>query len=317
MADAASVLDDLGADQFVTIGWSGGGPHALACAALLPGRCLAATSLAGVAPAQAAGLDWVAGMGPENIEEFGAAEQGEAALTAYLTPEADGLRQVTGEQVADELGGLVSAVDRDVVTAEFADYLAALFRAALSTGIAGWRDDDLAFVADWGFPAEQAGQVPVAVWQGDEDRMVPYPHGAWLAGHIPGARAHLLTGEGHLSLAVRQFGAVLDDLLDLAGRPAAPGPGPPRADLRGRPGPAGVAADLPVRGHPARPGRRRAPHAAARAPAPGPRRAGGPGSARCPPAARRPPRRRAPGGPWPGSAPAPRRSPGRSPAAGT
>ena len=106
------------------------------------------------------------------------------------------------------------------VTAEFADYLAALFHAALSTGIAGWRDDDLAFVADWGFPAEQAGQVPVAVWQGSEDRMVPYPHGTWLAGHIPGARAHLLTGEGHLSLAVRQFGAVLDDLLDLAGRPA-------------------------------------------------------------------------------------------------
>ena len=120
VADAASVLDDLGADQFVTIGWSGGGPHALACAALLPGRCLAATSLAGVAPARAAGLDWVAGMGPENIEEFGAAEQGAAALTAYLAPEADGLRQVTGEQVADELGGLVSAVDRDVVTAEFA-----------------------------------------------------------------------------------------------------------------------------------------------------------------------------------------------------
>jgi len=220
VADAASVLDDLGADQFVTVGWSGGGPHALACAALLPGRCLAATSLAGVAPARAAALDWAAGMGPENIEEFGAAERGEAALTTYLTAEADELRQVTGEQVADALGGLVPAVDRDVVTAEFADYLAAAFHAALSTGIAGWRDDDLAFVADWGFPVEQAGQVPVAVWQGSEDRMVPYPHGTWLTGHIPGARGHLLTGEGHLSLAVRGFGAVLDDLLDLAGRPA-------------------------------------------------------------------------------------------------
>ena len=159
-------------------------------------------------------------MGPETIEEFGAAGQGEAALTAYLTAEADALRQVTGEQVADSLGGLVSAADRDVVTAQFADYLAALFRAALSTGIGGWRDDDLAFVSDWGFPVEQAGQVPVAVWQGTEDRMVPHPHGAWLAGHIPGARPHLLRGEGHLTLAVRDYGAVLDDLLDLAGRPA-------------------------------------------------------------------------------------------------
>jgi pimeloyl-ACP methyl ester carboxylesterase len=225
VADAVSVLDELGADQFVTVGWSGGGPHALACAALLPGRCLAAASLAGVAPGQAAGLDWLAGMGPENIEEFGAAEQGEAALTAYLEPEAEELRQVTAEQVADALGGLVSAADRAVVTAEFAGYLAGAFRAAVSTGIAGWRDDDFAFVTDWGFPVAQAGQIPVAVWQGTEDRMVPYSHGAWLAEHIPGARAHLLTGEGHLTLAVHGFGAVLDDLLDLAGITGARAPG--------------------------------------------------------------------------------------------
>jgi pimeloyl-ACP methyl ester carboxylesterase len=225
VADAASVLDELGTDQFVTVGWSGGGPHALACAALLPGRCLAAASLAGVAPAQAAGLDWLAGMGPENIEEFAATAQGAAALTAYLEPEADELRQVTAGQVAEALGGLVSAADRDVVTADFAGYLATSFRAALSTGIAGWRDDDLAFVADWGFPVQEAGQVPVAVWQGTEDRMVPHPHGAWLAGHIPGARAHLLAGEGHLTLAARSFGAVLDDLLDLAGLTGAWAPG--------------------------------------------------------------------------------------------
>ena len=68
--------------------------------------------------------------------------------------------------------------------------------------------------------------MPVAVWQGTEDRMVPHPHGAWLAGHIPGARAHLLTGEGHLTLAVRRFGAVLDDLLELAGHPAGAGTRP-------------------------------------------------------------------------------------------
>jgi pimeloyl-ACP methyl ester carboxylesterase len=225
VADAVSVLDELGTDQFVTVGWSGGGPHALACAALLPGRCLAAVSLAGVAPARAAGLDWLAGMGPENIEEFAATERGAAALTAYLEPEADGLRKVTAEQVAKELGGLVSAADEDVVTAEFADYLATSFRAALSTGIEGWRDDDLAFAADWGFPVQQAGQVPVAVWQGTEDRMVPHSHGAWLAGHIPGARAHLLAGEGHLTLAARSFAAVLDDLLDLAGLTGARAPG--------------------------------------------------------------------------------------------
>ena len=218
-ADVAAVLDGLGARQFVTVGWSGGGPHALACAALLPGRCLAAASLAGVAPAHAAGLDWMAGMGPENVAEFTAAGLGETPLTAFLEEAAAGLGQVTGQQVAEEMGGLISAADRAVVTAEFADYLAESFRIALRAGIAGWRDDDIAFVSDWGFPLEQAGAVPVAIWQGEEDRMVPFSHGAWLAGHIPGARGHLARGEGHRTLAARSFGTVLDDLLDLAGHP--------------------------------------------------------------------------------------------------
>ncbi len=232
--DAAAVLDGLGARQFVTVGWSGGGPHALACAALLPSRCLAAASLAGVAPAQAGGLDWLAGMGPENVAEFTAARQGGATLTTFLEEAAAGLSEVTGQQVAEELGGLIAAADRAVVTAEFADYLAGSFRAALRGGIAGWRDDDLAFVSDWGFPVEQAGAVPVAVWQGDADRMVPFSHGAWLAGHIPGARAHLAPGEGHLTLAVRSFGVVLDDLLDLAGQPPA---GPDPAERTGQAAP--------------------------------------------------------------------------------
>jgi len=47
--DVAAVLGELGAETFVTAGWSGGGPHALACAALLPGRCLAAATIAGAA----------------------------------------------------------------------------------------------------------------------------------------------------------------------------------------------------------------------------------------------------------------------------
>jgi pimeloyl-ACP methyl ester carboxylesterase len=98
----------------------------------------------------------------------------------------------------------------------------------VSAGIAGWRDDDLAFVQDWGFslgwdapaedpPAEDPPTAPVAVWQGGEDRMVPFAHGQWLASNIPGARAHLLPGEGHLTLTVTAMDRILDDLLDLAG----------------------------------------------------------------------------------------------------
>ncbi|HLH84493.1 MAG TPA: alpha/beta fold hydrolase [Trebonia sp.] len=217
-ADVAAVLDALGADTFVSIGWSGGGPHSLACAALLPGRCLAAASVAGVAPYRAEGLDFLAGMGPENVAEFGAAVAGPDALTAYLEAEAGPLGQVTADDVAAALGGLVSEADRVALTGDFASCVAASLRAALVNGIAGWRDDDLAFVADWGFPVGPM-PAPVAIWQGDQDRMVPCAHGQWLAAHIPGARVHLRPGDGHLTLTVTAIGEILSDLLGLAGLP--------------------------------------------------------------------------------------------------
>ena len=216
-ADLAAVLDAMGAGEFVTVGWSGGGPHALACAALLSGRCLAAASMAGVAPYGADDLDWLAGMGAENIEEFSAAQAGAEALTRFLEPAAREMAAMTAADVTAGLGDLVSEADQAAVTGEYADYLAASFRAAVADGVAGWRDDDLAFTADWGFTMADAGAgAPVAVWQGDQDMMVPYSHGQWLAAHIPGVRAHLLPGEGHLTL-VHVFGAILDDLMDLAG----------------------------------------------------------------------------------------------------
>jgi len=222
--DVAAVLDHLGVGRFVTVGWSGGGPHALACAARMPGRCLAAATMAGVAPYLADGLDWRAGMGPENLAEFAAAAAGGQELIGFLATAADGMAQITGEHLAAGLGGLVDDADRAAITGEFAEYLAASFRAALRDGVAGWRDDDIAFVRDWGFSVSDGFAVPVAVWQGDQDRMVPASHGEWLAGHLPGARAHMLRGEGHLTLAAQLFGSILDDLLDLAGLlPVSPG----------------------------------------------------------------------------------------------
>jgi pimeloyl-ACP methyl ester carboxylesterase len=214
--DIAAVLDELGADTFVTYGVSGGGPHALACAANLPGRCLAAASVAGVAPFDVEGLDFLAGMGPENVVEFGAAVEGAEALSKYLEREAETLGVVTADDIAAAFGGLVSDVDKAALTGEYAADLAAQLRAAVRNGIAGWRDDDLAFAADWGFSLDKI-EAPVAVWQGDQDRMVPYAHGQWLAARLPGARVHLMPGEGHLSLVVIALSDILDDLLDMAG----------------------------------------------------------------------------------------------------
>jgi pimeloyl-ACP methyl ester carboxylesterase len=222
-ADVTTILDRLGAAGFVALGWSGGGPHALASAALAGGRCRAVASLAGVAPRGAAGLDWLSGMGPENIEEFAAAEDGPETLDGLLTVSAAHLAAVTGSEVAESMGGLLSAADQSVLTGEFADYLAASFRAALSTGLAGWRDDDLAFASDWGFGAGDLSAVPTAIWQGGQDLMVPLAHGAWLGSQMPGASIHLLPGEGHLTLITTLIGQVLAELVSLAGLPPAGG----------------------------------------------------------------------------------------------
>ena len=164
------------------------------------------------------GLDFLAGMGPENVTEFGLAVRGADALTPYLEKEAVALRQVTGDQVAAALGGLISSADAEVLTGEFAAEMAASLRASVREGIAGWRDDDLAFTADWGFSLD-ALDGRAAIWQGDQDRMVPYAHGQWLAAHIPGARVHLEPGAGHVTMVVTAIDRILDDLLDLAGLP--------------------------------------------------------------------------------------------------
>jgi pimeloyl-ACP methyl ester carboxylesterase len=215
VADVEAILDAIQADRFVTIGWSGGGPHALACAALASDRCLAAATIAGVAPYPAPGLDWLAGMGRENVEEFGAALAGIDALSAYLTAAAGDLANVTADRVAATLGGLVSDVDVASLRGPYADWAATTFRKSVSTGIDGWRDDDMAFVRPWAFDLTMIRR-PVAVWQGDQDCMVPFAHGEWLAAHLPTAQPHLLAGQGHLSLAFDAFDEIVEDLLDLA-----------------------------------------------------------------------------------------------------
>jgi pimeloyl-ACP methyl ester carboxylesterase len=212
-ADTAAVLDHLGADRAYVVGHSGGGPHALACAALLPDRVLGTALIAGVAPWAAEGLDFLDGMGAENHEEFGAALRGEGALAAYLEPYREELLGITGGQVAAMFRDLVDDVDRAAITGEYADFLADDMREGQRESSAGWLDDDLSFTLPWGFDlASIAGQVHV--WQGDHDRMVPPAHGAWLVEHLPAACAHLHPEHGHLSLAMAGFPAIVDALVD-------------------------------------------------------------------------------------------------------
>jgi pimeloyl-ACP methyl ester carboxylesterase len=214
--DVAAVAEALGVERFFSVGRSGGGPHTLACAALLPDRVIAAATIAGVAPSDAEGLDWLAGMGPENHEEVAAARAGEEQLLAYLKPEREKLLRTSGPELYLWLGGLASEVDRNAVTGAYADYMVAGTIAALRHGVYGWLDDDLAFIRPWGFDLEAISR-PVTIWQGAQDLMVPLAHGEWLAAHVPGARVHLLPDHGHLSLALAHYGQLLDDLLAHAG----------------------------------------------------------------------------------------------------
>jgi pimeloyl-ACP methyl ester carboxylesterase len=213
--DSVTVLDHLGIGDFITLGWSGGGPRALACAALLPHRCRAAATLAGVAPYDAAGLAWSAGMGEENVEDFQAAVQGREVYTKLLEQTLPPVFEATPEQLVSAFGGLVTDVDAAFMTGDFAEYLSRGFGRAGAQGIVGAREDGLSLVEPWGFDLDRI-TVPVAVWQGRHDAMVPFSHGEWLAANVAGAKAHLLDDQGHLSLFA-QIDAILNDTRDLAG----------------------------------------------------------------------------------------------------
>jgi pimeloyl-ACP methyl ester carboxylesterase len=204
-ADVAAILDSLGVERFATYGTSGGGPHALACAALLGDRCAAAATLAGVGPADAPGLDFLAGMGEGNVEEFGAAREGREPLTQYCRADAAGLVEATPEQLADALRPHLSTVDAEALSEEFAGHLLASIVDGLRPGVEGWVDDDLAFLAPWGFDVG-AIAVPVLVWQGDQDLMVPAPHAAWLRENVAGAQGETLPGEGHFTVFINRVG---------------------------------------------------------------------------------------------------------------
>ncbi|MDP9794166.1 pimeloyl-ACP methyl ester carboxylesterase [Catenuloplanes nepalensis] len=212
VADVRAVLDHLGAERCLVSGWSGGGPHALATAARLAGRVAGVLVIAGVAPHGLADLDFMAGMGEENIVEFGHARRGEAALRPYLEQEAAGLRDTDAAGLVASLASILPPVDRAVLTDELGDDMLASFAEGLRSGVDGWVDDDLAFVRPWGFSLDEI-TVPTFVWQGSEDLMVPFTHGRWLAAHIPGVVAHLEQGEGHLSIAVGAADRMLDELV--------------------------------------------------------------------------------------------------------
>ncbi|GAA1703011.1 alpha/beta hydrolase [Fodinicola feengrottensis] len=196
--DTAAVADALGVERFRVWGWSGGGPHALACAALLPDRVQAVATLGGVAPYDSEGLDWTGGMGAANLEEFGFAVASAAELDTFLAGERDGLVDAEPAHLAELLASLLSAPDRAALDRTTGAFFHASFTEGLRPGHFGWMDDDLAFVKDWGFhPASIT--APLLIVHGEQDLMVPVSHARWMARQVPHAVAWISPDDGHIS----------------------------------------------------------------------------------------------------------------------
>jgi pimeloyl-ACP methyl ester carboxylesterase len=210
--DVHTIANALELDRFASWGISGGGPHVLACAALCDERLTAVASLAAVAPYEAEGLDWLAGMGEGNHVEFGETLAGEASLRALLDEETAGLLQATGAGVAESMITLLGPEDRAVLTGGLADYFVECWAHGLAPGADGWIDDDLAFVEPWGFDVESIVK-PVLLLHGDDDRFVPVSHGRWLAERIPGVEARIRRDDGHITLLERRMRDVNEWLL--------------------------------------------------------------------------------------------------------
>jgi pimeloyl-ACP methyl ester carboxylesterase len=211
--DIADVLDALEVDRFASIGGSGGGPHSLALGALLADRCVGACAIACPTPWEAEGIDWLEGQGEQNLAEWAAAVEGPDVLQAHLEPFARELLETTPEQMRDVLDTLLPPVDRAVLTGDRAEHAHRSDELSLAPGVAGWRDDDLAFIRPWGFELSQI-RVPVLLWQGVQDKMVPAAHGRWLAERIPGVDAHISEEDGHLSIVVTRLPEILQWLRD-------------------------------------------------------------------------------------------------------
>ena len=212
--DQQQILDHFGIKSFVSVGWSGGGPHSLNMTR--EARCKAAFTLAGVGEWGNADLDFLADMGPENHEEFGEALKGEAAIEEWMKANALIYNTIKGSELIEAFGGLIGDADKRALTPEVAEVMATGMRHSNSVSFYGWLDDDLAFVRDFGFDITKIDK-PVVLYQGDDDFMVPHAHGYWLEKKIPTAKLNFVPGHGHISLIFEYRNQIIKEALEFLG----------------------------------------------------------------------------------------------------
>ena len=191
----AAIADALGLGRFAVLGHSGGGPHALACAALLPARVTAAVSVSAPAPFDADGLDWFAGWSPGIAAENRAAAGGRAALEAHWA-----------ETEPEEMAAFFTGSDMAALGGGWS-WLAGVAGQAIEQGNEGYLEDTLAAVRPWGFRPD-AIEVPALIMHGARDKMVPPAHGDWLAARCPAAASRVVPDAGHITVLDSAPGAL-------------------------------------------------------------------------------------------------------------
>ncbi len=203
--DVRAICAELGIDRLATWGVSGGGPHVLACAALLPDLVTAAASLASLAPPDAEGLNYFAGMGQENVDDHRLILTDPAAARAKAEKDREQMLATSPDDAdsgPDDAGGgiesLLAPADAAALRGGLGEYLESSMQAGLAPGVQGWWDDNC-LISPWGFDLADIA-VPVLLLHGRQDMFVPIGHGEWLAAHIPGVEARLLDDDGHLTL---------------------------------------------------------------------------------------------------------------------
>ena len=206
-ADVEAIADHLGLDRFGVVGRSGGGPHALACAALLPHRVTRTAALVSLAPMDAEDLDWFAGMSEGNVRTYRTSDRSPRQLAPKLEQQARDIRLNPSQHLESLRRELTQADRRAVRDTALRTMLRRNFAEAVRLNSSGWRDDALAFRRPWGFDVA-AIQGEVLLWHGLDDVFSPVEHTEWLSRHIPKAQTVLAPDAAHFD-AMR----VLPDVL--------------------------------------------------------------------------------------------------------
>jgi len=207
--DVAAIAKELKLDRLYLWGYSGGGPHAMACAALLPDLVVAAACLASPAPFGSDEFDWFAGMTEGNIEEFRMALEGREVLKPYLETASSRLLSADPVSIVTAFQSVLCPTDVEALAGDIGRYLVDAGKDAIQKGVDGWIDDDLAFVHSWGFQLDQI-QIPVLLIHGEKDRLIPCAHGKWLAGKIQSVDARFYPEDGHMTMGTKHIPEVHD-----------------------------------------------------------------------------------------------------------